>query len=310
MTPWTIEQLRTLVEVVNTGSFTRAGEALNLSQPAVSMQIRSLERNLGVTLLERRPRRVLLTDAGRIVFGYAGKLSHLEAECRAELADLGALRGGTLRLGAGATPSIFTLAAVFAEFYRRWPDVELKVQIGRTSELVAGVLKDDLDMAIVSSGIQMDSLDQRPIYQESCVAIVGATHALAASETVSVRELARYPLVMLPAESGLRRFLENELARREIVITASMELASLEAIKEVVRSGVLVSIVPETAVGGETVSGGIKALGLSGVDLRRQTVAVRRSDKYVSEAMRAFYGLLEERWPDSRSALEQGRGRV
>ncbi len=299
MATWTLEQLRTLAEVVRTGSFTRAAETLNLSQPAVSVQIRSLERAVGEVLLERRPRRLILTDAGRIVHESALSLARLENDCLAHLSDLRSLHGGSLRLGAGATPSIFTLAGVFAQYYTRWPRVELKVQIGRTSELLEGVWQDELDMAIVSSAVSRQGLEQLPIYSETCVAIVAQSHPLAERETVDFKELSACPLVMLPSESGFRAFVETELAKQDFVLTISMELASLEAIKEVVRNGALVSIVPETAVALESENGGIKALPLRNVDLRRQTIAVRRSDKYVTEAMQAFYRLLTERWPPS-----------
>ncbi|MEI6914490.1 MAG: LysR substrate-binding domain-containing protein [Armatimonadota bacterium] len=306
--PWTLEQLKSFLEVVRSGSFTKAAEALDLSQPAVSMQIRTLERNLGITLLERRPRKLLLTEAGEVVHRYAREMALMETGCRSEIGDLRKLERGRLRVGAGATPSIFTLAGLFAEYYRRWPDVELQVQIGRTQELVTNVLKDALDLAIISSDVSAEGLDIRPIYRERCVAIVGSHHPLYDRDTISVKDLSDYTLVMLPAESGFRRFLQDELRGKSIQLKVSMELASLEAIKEVVRTGVLASVVPETAVSSERPGSGLRALPMTGARLTRRTVAVRRSDKYVSEAMKAFDRLLSERWP--KESLESGTGDI
>lgn len=307
---WTLDQLRTLLEVVRTGSFTRAAEALSLSQPAVSVQMRSLERSLGVRLLERRPRRVSLTDAGRIVHRYALRMARLESESRAEIADLRKLAGGTLRVGAGATPSIFTLAPVFAEYYRRWPGVELRVQIGRTAELVSNVLGDQLDLAVVSSNVTEDVFERRLLYTEPCVALVGRSHPLAQQPEMDVSGLSRYPLVLLPADSGFRRYLGAALASANVRLNTAMELASLEAIKEVVRTGPLISVIPETAAAGESEESGLRTVRLTGAELTRETAVIKRSDRYVSEAMKAFYRLLEEHWPDPHRTAPQDATRV
>jgi DNA-binding transcriptional LysR family regulator len=304
---WTLDQLRTLIEVVRTGSFTKAAEALSLSQPAVSVQMRSLERSLGVPLLERRPRHVVPTDAGRIVHRYALRMARLEAESRAEIADLKKLAGGTLRVGAGATPSIFTLAPVFAEYYRRWPAVELRVQIGRTADLARAVLSDTLDLAIVSSDVTERALVRRPLYTETCVAIAGRSHPLAEHPEMDASLLTGHPLVLLPADSGFRRFLESALASRSVRLNTAMELASLEAIKEVVRTGPLMSVIPETAASGESEETGLRVIRLTGAELTRQTAAIKRPDRYVSAAMGAFYRLLGERWPEA-SPPEESAG--
>ncbi len=294
---WTLDQLRALVEVASTGSFTKAAESLSLSQPAVSVQIRSLEQAVGVQLFERRPRSVVLTDAGRVLERYARRILKMEAEFAAEIGDLQRLERGLLRVGAGATPSIFTLAGLFAEYYRRWPGVELQVRIGRTSELVSQVLEDELDLAIVASETPQEGLKRMPIYSERCVAIAGSGHPLADSREVSIGELPRFRFVMLPADSGFRRFLNRRLGEHGITLNAAMELSSLESIKEVVRTGVLVSIVPETAVAGESEQSGLRRVPITGAELVRQTCAIQRQDKYVSQAMKAFYGLIRERWP-------------
>ncbi len=308
---WTLDQLRTFAEVVNTGSFTRAADALALSQPAVSMQIRNLEQALRTTLLERRPRRLVLTDAGRIVHGYALRVVRMEAELAAEIADLASLEGGLLRVGAGATPSIFTLAGMFAEYYRRWPGVELQVRIGRTAELVKSVTEDALDLAIIASDTGQEGLTRIPVYTEKCVAVAGSGHPLARVDRVDVSELPGHTFVLLPPDSGFRRFLESALRVKDIRLTAAMELSSLEAIKEVVRAGALVSIVPETAAAGESLQSGLHVIELTGAELTRHTVAVHRSDKYISEAMSAFFSLLRERWPpldEPRESRQQGFG--
>lgn len=298
---WTLEQLKTLLAVVEHGSFSKAAGALNLSQPAVSVQIRTLERETGRQLLERRPRKLVLTDAGRILYNYARRLQQMERDFLAEFSELERLQRGSLRVGAGATPSIFTLAGLFSEYYRRWPSVELEVQIARTAELVKGVLDDTLDLAIVSSDIQASGLVRTPLYVESCVVVVGKGHRLSGKQRLTLSELASQPSVLLPASSGFRKFLDARLAEHSLSINPAMELASLEAIKEVVREGTLVSIVPETAARGESSRSGLNVLEIDGPPLYRTTSAIRRGDKYVSEAMRAFYRLLGEHWPQGTS---------
>lgn len=295
---WTLEQLKTLLAVVEHGSFSKAAGALNLSQPAVSIKIRNLERELGMQLLERRPRKQVLTDAGRILYNYARRLQQMESDFLAEFRELEALQRGALRIGAGATPSIFTLAGLFSEYYRRWPSVELEVQIARTADLVKGVQDDTLDMAIISSDIAEAGLLKLPLYVESCVVIAGIGHSLAEKHELSLSEMASQPSVLLPTTSGFRRFLDIRLAEQGLSINPAMELASLEAIKEVVREGTLISIVPETAAQGESSLSGLKVLVIEGAPLYRTTSAIRREDKYVSAAMRQFYKLLKEHWPD------------
>ena len=296
---WTLDQLRALVEVARTGSFTRAAESLAISQPAVSVQIRTLEQAVGLQLFERRPRCVVLTDAGRILERYARRILNMEAEFAAEISDLQRLERGMLRVGAGATPSIFTLAGLFAEYYRRWPGVELQVRIGRTAELASQVMEDELDLAIIASETSQEGLQRIPIYRERCVAIAGTAHPLAAREVIGLQELTDYRFVMLPSDSGFRRFLNRRLGEHGIALSVAMELSSLESIKEVVRTGALVSIVPETAVSGESVQSGLRTIPIEGAELVRETCAIQRQDKYVSQAMKAFYGLIRERWPEA-----------
>lgn len=205
-----LRQLTYLDAVVRHGGFTRAAEQLRVAQPAVSAQIRRLESELGVRLLDRTTRRVRLTRAGELVLARARRAL---AEVDGVADDLARLSGelrGRVRIGSIQATGPFGLAAALAEFHRRFPSVELSLRSGRLAQLVEALDADEVDLAIGPIPADPPSrLHVRPLFTDELVLITSAEHPLAGRGALRLDELRDDEFACLPAGSGLRGLLDR-----------------------------------------------------------------------------------------------------
>jgi DNA-binding transcriptional LysR family regulator len=240
-------ELRQLVyfdAVVRHGGFTRAAEQLRVAQPAVSAQIRRLESELGVTLLERTTRKVRLTRAGELVLARARRaLGELDG-AGADLARLAGELRGQVRIGAIQATGPFNLAAALAAFHRRHPEVELSLQSGRLRYLVAELDADAIDLAIAP---MPDTLPERvhglPLFTDELVLITAPDHHGAERAGLPLVAVRDEPFACLPADSGLRRVLEQTAAAAGFLPKVRYETTGVHQLRELVSYGLGVALV-------------------------------------------------------------------
>jgi DNA-binding transcriptional LysR family regulator len=176
--------------VATTGSFSRAArEVLHISQPAVSNHVHALEEELGVLLLARVGKRVILTEAGTIVQRYAEQVLGLAHETQRALRELQGLQRGTLRLGASSTPGIYLLPPVLAVFVQRYPGITLELEIANSQRVIDGVLARQWDLGMIGIPLAHPQLHVEPYWRDTLVLIVAPQHRLATRPTVTLADL-------------------------------------------------------------------------------------------------------------------------
>jgi DNA-binding transcriptional LysR family regulator len=283
--------LRTLREVARSGSFSRAGEALRLSQPAVSVHIAELEAGFGVKLLERVGKRAFATPAGEAVLRRAQRIF---AELDAAVQDVAALRGavaGRVRIGTSATATIYLLPPLLRRVRQRHPAIELSVVTGNAPDMIAGVLANEFDLAVATLPAPGRELAVTPFYVDELVAIAPPEKAWLTRRSVTPAELASHPLILYERSGNIRRVMDSWFARAGAPATNIMEVGNSEATKTLVGAGLGVSLISAIAVRAEAKSGALAVMKLV-PRLHRALGVIRRRDKPPSPAFDAVLGAL------------------
>jgi DNA-binding transcriptional LysR family regulator len=271
------DHLRALVEVVEQGSFTRAAKRLHLAQPTISLQIRELEARLGVRLVDRLGKRAFATAAGRELIAHAGRIAQ---ETDRLLAAMRRHRDGGLgqvRIGSSTTALIYHLPPILQDLRTRFPNIELIVTTGTTSGVVERLLRNDIDVGVVSLPVDDRGLDVQPLKSEPLVAIFSAAVPKLPAR-VTPQFLLEHPLLLEYARAHVRAMIVDWLSAGGQEPRPAMELDNLEAVKRMVASGLGASIVPAAAIAGRPQETGLVARPLKPA-LERTLALVQRRDK-------------------------------
>jgi DNA-binding transcriptional LysR family regulator len=287
-----LDHLRAFVSVIELGSFSAAADRLSLTQPAVSLQIRQLEKRLGTPLIERVGRRAKPTGAGVELLAHAGRIgaavsSAVDAVARHATGTL-----GRMRLGTGATACIFLLPPVLRELRRRHPDLEITVTTGNTPDIVKAVEENDLDLGLVTMPASGRALEIRPVIDDEFVAI--APQGMPLPGRVTAAALSRRPVLLFEPGGHTRRITDAWLARGGVTLKPIMSLGSVEAIKQMVGAGLGCAILPGMAVRDERERGSLVVRPLKPRLQRRLAIVVRRDKRLqraLSETIRALEAL-------------------
>lgn len=287
--------LETFCAVVAAGSLNRAAEALHLTQPAVTKQIRSLERELGVQLLLRGPQGVSLTPVGRQIHHHARRALAAARACRRVAAEWNAPDRGRLVVGAGLTLTLFTLPPVIAAFRRRHPAVQVEVRTGGSRETLEALLNYEVDLALVTSPVAHGELQVTPLFRDPLVLAAAPGHPVAAGPAVTTAALADAALIGFTRGSGLRQYTDQVLEARGVAPQVVMEFDSIEAIKTMVALNLGVALLPWSAVREDANHGRLAALPVADwPDAGRTIALVSRRDGYLTAPMRQFRQLARE----------------
>lgn len=238
------EHLIAFVVVAEAGNISRAAEKLNLSQPAVSAQMRALQDWFGAPLYRRQGHGIALTDAGQGLLVHARRLRHAQDDARALRDAYGGLVAGELRLGASTTPASYLLPRLVADFRREYPALALYLSDGNTTEIVERLPA--LDLAFIEGDVPAilpPNTAVRPWQDDEVVAIVPAAHPLAGLSSATLHAIADHPWVTREAGSGLRKLVERTFNAAGHTPVATLELAGVEAVKHAVRAGLGVGFV-------------------------------------------------------------------
>jgi DNA-binding transcriptional LysR family regulator len=284
----TLRQLESFLAVVDLRSFRKAAERVALSQPALSQQIKELERELGTPILERLGRTTALTEAGRILEAHARRVLATLRGARDAIAGLQGLQHGSLVLGASSTPGIYLLPGVLARFTTRYPGVDVALRIGNTRETEARVQASEVDLGVVGghlSGAEETCTEASLV--DRLVLIVGPRHPWGRAGQLAAHRL-REARLLVREEGSATRVTETALARAEIPVRARLELGHTEAIKEGVRAGLGVAFVSEHAVRHELGTGELRAVRVSGLTIERHFHVIRHEARVLSPAAGAF----------------------
>ena len=214
--PLKLEWLRTFLAVVDQGGFTRAARVIRLSQPAVSTQVKELERCLKTRLFDPAGGRLRLTQEGRIAAQEARRLLELAYEIPAAVSEAGRAVKGVLQLGASTTPANYLLPDLMAEFERNHPDARTTLQIGNSAQVIDLLHSNEVDLGIV--GIKPDGSEfvSRPVFEDEIVPFVSSRHLLAREKRITLDDLLRQRLVLREASSATRRLFDRWMGNRDL----------------------------------------------------------------------------------------------
>lgn len=247
-------QIEIFVKVAELGSFSKAGEALHLTQPTVSERVRSLEEELGVKLLDRQQRGASPTKAGELLLAYARRILQLQREARQALDEFQGRMSGELVVGASSIPGEYVLPSLIGRFKTKFPDISISLLIGDTQGVLDWVLEGKVEVGVVGAQIGHRAIEYRELMPDELVLVVPAEHPWHARKTVTLEEVRQEPLIVRERGSGSRHALERALGEVGLDLGAFRvvgEMGSTQAIKQAVKAGVGVSMISMRAVADE-----------------------------------------------------------
>jgi len=271
-----LENFRVVVfrAVAEQCSFRKAAEELYLTQPAVSLQIKALEEDLGVQLFDRTGSHVTLTEAGRILLGYSHQFRALQVHAEQDLAAISGEHAGDLALGASTTIAQYVLPRLLAEFKREHPRVHPTLISGNTEHIVDAVEKQKIALGFIEGPARSRDVKTEPFLVDELVLIASTAHELAERNLISCTELATTPLLMRERGSGTRHVIEMALERKGVKrnsLQIVMELDSTEAIKSAVEAGLGIGFVSRWAIAKDLrLNSSFKIVEVEGLRVRRE----------------------------------------
>jgi DNA-binding transcriptional LysR family regulator len=291
-------QLAAFCAVVERASFSQAAEQLGVTQPAVSLQIRSLEKRLGVQLLDRSGRRVEPTDAGRRLYRSSLRLLAQEEQLLAELGEEaeGELTG-RLELGASTGPGGTVIPIVLCEFQQRHPEVHVALTVSDTQRIVEEVARRELELGVVGAVRRQRGVVFEPFFRDEVVLAVPRGHPFA-GRTVTLDELKHEPIVLMQEGAGVRQVIEDELRETGVRLRdldVRLELGLQESARSAVLGGYGVTFISRSAIDADVAAGTVAVADVEGLEPAREISLVRSAGRAETRVAQAFVEFARER---------------
>lgn len=292
------KQLQAFCEVVERKSFSQAAERLGVTQPAVSLQVRSLEKRLGTQLLDRSGRRVEPTEAGLRLYRGAQRLLALEEEIVGELAeDATGELAGTFEIGASTGPGGVVLSQLLCRFAELHPGLHIALSVFDTQTVVERVAERTLELGVVGAAPRHRGVEYEPFFHDTVVLACPPGHRFA-GRSVSLEELRGERLIVMQDGAGVRRMIEDELQRagqklRDLDVR--LELGLQESVTSAVRGGFGVTFISRSSVENDLAAGTLVEARVSGLELEREIYLVRAAGRAETRAAREFVAFASER---------------
>jgi len=289
-------QLHIFCRVVESKSFSKAAEAVHLSQPTVSSHIKDLEEHFKCLLIDRLPKEAAPTAAGRLLYGYARRILALRAETEAALAQHIGKMQGRLVIGGSTIPGGYLLPRLIGKFKIRYPEIRLSLVVADTQRIVAGVVEGTIEVGVVGAESREKNILQERLIEDEMRLIVPAGHPWSGLNKVLLDQLLGEPFIVRERGSGTLASIQESLSRQgrsieELNIAA--EMGSTEAVRQGIKDGIGVSILSTLAVAEDLESGALKALTVEGLVLTRGLYITRHRQRSLSPLPAAFAEFLK-----------------
>ena len=298
MLPFTLQQLRILKAVATEKNFTKAAEILYLSQPSLSKQIKTLEKNLDILLINRENNKISLTENGKVFLQYSERILALcEESCRA-LIDLKNGDRGNLTVGASQTIGTYLMPRVLALFAQNYPQIDLKVQVNSTRLIANNVLNREIDIAVVGGDIPDElkkNLTIKHFVEDELSLIISKSHPFAKKKKIDKENLYYLNFITLNSNSTIRKFIDNILIQNGIEtkqLKIIMQFNSIEGIKTAVSLGLGAAFVSSSAIEKEIELKKIEVLKIKNIKITRTLSIISNPECYKSKAFELFYNEL------------------
>lgn len=282
-----LRQLRVFEAVARLLSYTRAAAELHLTQPAVSMQVRQLEDEVGLPLFEKLGRHISLTEAGRELFQYSRSISRSLQEMEEVLESLKGVSRGRLSIAVASTVNYFA-PRLLAAFHQRYPGIGLRLDVTNRERLVRQLQENTVDMVLMGQPPRGVDVESEAFMDNPLVVVAPFGHPLAGERSIGIERLAEEVFVMREAGSGTRQAMERFFAEQGVAVRHGMQMTRNEAIKQAVLAGLGLSVVSAHTVELELETRRLVILDVAGFPLERQWHLVYRSGKRLSPVAQAF----------------------
>ena len=292
--PLDSRQLRAFSILARTGSFTETAQELHLSQSAISHSMKALEQEIGCRLLDRMGKTVVLTQAGEQLLVSAQRILEEMESARAQLGHLGKWGSSRLRIGASTTACQHVLPAVLREFKESFPQCAISIEPGDTPEMIDALRQHRIDLAVNLEPRREEPLEFRPLFTDELVFIVSPLHPWAKSGRVNREEIPTQHYILYGKASYTFQMIEAYFRKEQIVLHSLLDLGNMEAIKELVKLGLGVSILAPWTARKELREGSLVALPLGKRKLRRRWGVLHWRGRRLWLAEETFIGLCEQ----------------
>tara|TARA_B100000683_G_scaffold26219_1_gene23801 strand:- start:2944 stop:3921 length:978 start_codon:yes stop_codon:yes gene_type:complete len=292
--PFTLDQLKILQTITNEGSFKKAAERLYVSQPAISLQIQNLEKQLNIPIFYRDKRQARLTESGELLVKYADRILNLcEETCRG-LEEIQTLQSGGLIIGASQTTGTYLMPRLIGIFRHKYPQITIELQVHSTRRIAWGVAKGQIDLAVVGGEIPTNlrpTLDVTSYAEDELALILPTSHPFSSLEYIQKEDLYRLKFIALNTQSTIRNVIENTLIENGIdsrQFKIEMELNSIEAIKNAVQSGLGAAFVSVSAISKELELNIIHWAKIKDITISRTLSILVNPKRYYANSIKIF----------------------
>ena len=293
-------QLKIFCKVVELKSFSKAGEAVHLSQPTVSSHIKELEGHFGTRLVDRLSRRVLPTKAGELLYDYAQQLVALRDRTEAVMAEFSGKMKGRLSIGGSTIPGGYLLPRIIGLFSKRYPEVRISLKVGDTSEILSMVATGRIEAGVVGAKSSDKLLQQVPMALDEMCLVVPSDHIWAQRQTIKFKELLGEPFIVRELGSGTLRSIEQQLQKKGYTVSdlnIVAEMGSTEAVRQAIKNKVGLSILSAIAVADDIQTGLLKAISIEGLNLKRSFYLTTHKQRTPSPLSTTFIKFLKHEMP-------------
>lgn len=281
------EQLKTFLEVSRQKSFSRAAERLLVTQPAISAQIRSLEKEVGARLFDRDGGKVTFTAAGRVFEPFAEHCLNCQSHILGIVAELHRSPRGALSISANEATCLYVLPAVFAQFRKQFLRVGLSIVRAERSRTLEAVLNREVDFGVVALPVKDPRLTVELIHKDELAFVVPAEHPLTAQTSVCLKEAVQHPMVLMK-QGRQRELLDNLFHMQDLQPRIALEVESSELVKRLVAAGLGTGFLPQANVASDAAAGLLKILPVKDMRLSRDLALIYRKGKDLTRAAQVF----------------------
>ncbi len=275
-------------------SFSRAAEALDITQPAVSIQVQELEKSLGVTLFHRRPGGLRVTEVGEAVYAYAQQIFALSRRMLETVEELQGLKTGHLRLGASTTPGEFVLPTAVGRFRQLYPGIRVELVIANTRSIIQRILNREMDLGMIGDRAEEHSGELELVHylDDEIVLVAAPGSPISRQQPLTPQKVVEAGLVVREEGSATRRAAETHFEGLGVSPNVVLELGSNQAVKQAASAGGGIGVMSRLGIFAEVKAGMLTILKVEGWDCRRPLTIVYPKDRYLSPAQRAFLQFL------------------
>jgi DNA-binding transcriptional LysR family regulator len=281
------EKLKTFLEVCQQGSFSRAAEKLRVTQPAISAQIRSLEKEVGATLFDRKSGKVSTTAAGRVFEPFAEHCLQCYSHIVMTVADLHRSPRGAISISANETTCLYVFPNIFAQFKKQCPRVGIGIVRAERARTLEAVLKRQVDFGVISLPLKDPRITVNLVHKDELVLVVQPTHPLAQRQTIKVADLVQYPL-LIPKQGRQRQQIDGIFQMHDFQPKLAMEVDSGELLKRLIIAGLGVGFLPRINVAEDERAKQLATVRIEGIRLARDLALIFHKDNVLTRAAQTF----------------------